>query len=642
MADKNKKKTPKPKRNWFLRAVPWLLMGLVALLIFHPFSSDKKGSPNPSYNQFLTSLESGKIKEIRIVPDSVKLTVQPKKGNSYTIGYPGDSSLPKILHTAEKKNVTIFSSPVKENSVLLSVLVSFLPILLLIGIIIYFTKRSGAGAAFGFGKSPAKRYDNDRSSVTFKDIAGVDEALEEVKEIKEFLESPGKFRALGARIPRGVLLYGPSGTGKTLLAKAVAGEAGVPFYSMSGSGFQEVFVGIGAQRVRSLFQEAKDNSPAIIFIDEIDSVGRNRSSSMNIGHDEAGNTLNELLSHMDGFTANENVIIFGATNRVDVLDPALLRPGRFDRQIMVDRPDRNGREAILEVHTRGKPVDPKTDLSVVAASTPGFSGADLANVVNEAAIIAARNGCKEIALHDFQDAILRVVAGPEKKTRIISDKEKRIAAYHEVGHAVVANYLPNCDPVHKISIISRGRALGFTLSLPEEDTFLATQQELEEKIAMALGGRAAEQIIFKEVTTGASNDLEQVTLQAKRIVMRFAMTDLGLRTFGVDEEHPYLGAAMGGHYTDYSEAMARRIDSEIERITNEAYKLAQATISEHMDEVHALAKVLIDKENIDKKEFDEIIKSTTPHSPKKPPKTRVKPSPSSRRPRTQRKKPRKE
>ena len=457
-----------------------------------------------------------------------------------------------------------------------SVIASFLPILLLIGFWIFLMNQmqGGGSKVMSFGKSRAKRMAPDSPKIGFKDVAGVDEAVEELQEIKEFLESPKKFQALGARIPKGVLLYGPPGTGKTLLARAVAGEAGVPFFSISGSDFVEMFVGVGASRVRDLFEQAKQASPCIVFVDEIDAVGRHRGAGLGGGHDEREQTLNQLLVEMDGFEMKDNIILIAATNRPDILDPALLRPGRFDRQIVVDRPDRNGRKKILEVHSKGKPLAPEIDLDVLAGGTPGFTGADLANLVNEAALLAARHGKKVIGQDELEEGIMRVIAGPEKKARLLSEKEQRITAYHEMGHALVGHFLEHTDPVHKITIVSRGQALGLTISLPTEDRYIMGKTALIETIAMTLGGRAAEDIVFHEVTTGASNDLEKVTDIAKRMVMRYGMSDkLGPRVLGRNADMPFLGREMG-HEPDYSDEVAREIDDEVRRIIEEGYELA--------------------------------------------------------------------
>ena len=441
----------------------------------------------------------------------------------------------------------------------LSLLLGALPFVLFLGLWIFLINQmqGGGSKVMSFGKSRAKRMAVDSPKITFKDVAGADEAVEELHEIKEFLENPKKFQALGARIPKGVLLYGPPGTGKTLLARAVAGEAGVPFFSISGSDFVEMFVGVGASRVRDLFEQAKQNAPCIIFMDEIDAVGRHRGAGMGGGHDEREQTLNQLLVEMDGFELKDNIILIAATNRPDILDPALLRPGRFDRQIVVDRPDRDGRKKILEVHTKGKPIAREIDLGALAGQTPGFTGADLANLVNEAALLAARHGRKVVGQDELEEGIMRVIAGPEKKTRMLSEKERLITAYHEMGHAIVAHYLEGCDPVHKISVISRGQALGYTISMPTEDTYLTTRTQLRDTLAMTLGGRAAEELVYDERTTGAANDLEKVTATAKAMIMRFGMSEtLGPRAFGRNHDQPFLGREFSQE-PDYSEETSR-------------------------------------------------------------------------------------
>jgi cell division protease FtsH len=458
-----------------------------------------------------------------------------------------------------------------------------------------------------FGKSRAKRMTPDSPKIGFKDVAGVEEAVEELQEIKEFLENPKKFQALGARIPKGVLLYGPPGTGKTLLARAVAGEAGVPFFSISGSDFVEMFVGVGASRVRDLFEQAKQANPCIIFMDEIDAVGRHRGAGLGGGHDEREQTLNQLLVEMDGFELKDNIILIAATNRPDILDPALLRPGRFDRQIVVDRPDRNGRRKILEVHSKGKPLASEIDLDTLAAGTPGFTGADLANLVNEAALLAARRGKKMIEQEELEEGIMRVIAGPEKKTRLFTEEERRITAYHELGHAIVGYFLDQESEVHKISIIGRGQALGYTISLPREDRYLTTKKNLMANLAMTLGGRAAEEIVFNEVTTGAANDLEKVTQTSKQMVMRFGMSEkLGPRVLGRGHDQPFLGRELGAE-PDYSEEVAREIDDEIRRIIEEAHSTAQNVLREHMDDLHRISMILIERETIDKEQFERLL-----------------------------------
>ena len=466
-------------------------------------------------------------------------------------------------------------------------------IFLLFWLFIINQMQGGGSKVMSFGKSRAKRMSVDAPKITFRDVAGVDEAVEELHEIKEFLENPKKFQALGARIPKGVLLYGPPGTGKTLLARAVAGEAGVPFFSISGSDFVEMFVGVGASRVRDLFEQAKQNSPCIIFMDEIDAVGRHRGAGLGGGHDEREQTLNQLLVEMDGFEMKDNIILIAATNRPDILDPALLRPGRFDRQIVVDRPDRKGRAKILEVHTRGKPLAKEIDLDNLAAQTPGFTGADLQNLVNEAALLAARQGKREIDHLQLEEGIMRVIAGPEKKTRVMSEKERRITAFHEMGHAIVAHFLENTDPVHKISVISRGQALGYTISLPTEDKFLTTRAELQDTMAMTLGGRAAEEIVFGEVTTGASNDIEKVTATAKQMVMRFGMSEkLGPRVFGHDHGQPFLGREFSSE-PDYSDDVAREIDDEIRRMVEEAHQAARDILDQHREQLDHTSEILL-------------------------------------------------
>jgi cell division protease FtsH len=458
-----------------------------------------------------------------------------------------------------------------------------------------------------FGKSRAKRMSVDSPKITFRDVAGADEAVEELHEIKEFLENPKKFQALGARIPKGVLLYGPPGTGKTLLARAVAGEAGVPFFSISGSDFVEMFVGVGASRVRDLFEQAKQNSPCIIFMDEIDAVGRHRGAGLGGGHDEREQTLNQLLVEMDGFEMKDNIILIAATNRPDILDPALLRPGRFDRQIVVDRPDRKGRAKILEVHTRGKPLAKEIDTDALAGQTPGFTGADLANLVNEAALLAARNGKREIGQIELEEGIMRVIAGPEKKTRVMGEKERLITAYHEMGHAIVGHYLEHADPVHKISVVGRGQALGYTISMPAEDKFLTTRAELADTMAMTLGGRAAEEIVFDEITTGASNDLEKITATAKQMVMRFGMSErLGPRVFGHDHGQPFLGREFSSE-PDYSDELAREIDDEIRRIVETAHQTAKDILNEHRDSLEKISLILVKRETIEKEEFEALL-----------------------------------
>jgi cell division protease FtsH len=457
----------------------------------------------------------------------------------------------------------------------------------------------------------------DQPKITFSDVAGLDEAVEELQEIKEYLEAPQKFQAMGAKIPKGVLLFGPPGTGKTLLARAVAGEAGVPFFSISGSDFVEMFVGVGASRVRDLFEQAKANAPSIVFMDEIDAVGRHRGAGLGGGHDEREQTLNQLLVEMDGFDVKSGVILVAATNRPDILDPALLRPGRFDRQIVVDRPDLNGRVGILKVHTRGKPLAKDIDIEVLARRTPGFTGADLANVVNEAALLAARFSRSEVGMNELEEAIDRVLAGPQRRSRVISDKEKKVIAYHEAGHALVSHALPNADPVHKVSIVSRGRALGYTLTLPTEDRFLVTRSELIDELAMLLGGRVAEELVFDEPTTGAQDDIQRCTRIAKQMVTQFGMSELGPVALGENDSQPFLGRDFG-HVKDYSDTVAAKIDSEIHRLVEEAHEEAREICLKYRDKLDMMVERLLEKESIEKEEVEQILAEVAKQSPENP------------------------
>ena len=524
------------------------------------------------------------------------------------VNYPSDVSALQVEDLLKDENVT-YDSKGKGSSAWWTILTSLLPFVLLFGFWIFLMNQvqGGGSKVMSFGKSRAKRMTPDSPKIGFKDVAGADEAVEELHEIKEFLENPKKFQALGARIPKGVLLYGPPGTGKTLLARAVAGEAGVPFFSISGSDFVEMFVGVGASRVRDLFEQAKQASPCIIFMDEIDAVGRHRGAGLGGGHDEREQTLNQLLVEMDGFEMKDNIILIAATNRPDILDPALLRPGRFDRQIVVDRPDRIGRRKILEVHSKGKPLATEVDLDTLAAGTPGFTGADLANLINEAALLSARFGKKVIGQDELEEGIMRVLAGPEKKARLLGEKERKITAYHEMGHALVGYYLEHTNPIHKITIVSRGQALGLTISLPTEDRYLTTRSALMDDLAMTLGGRAAEELVFHEVTTGAANDLEKVTATSKAMIMRYGMSEkLGPRVLGRDQSQPFLGREMG-HEPDYSDEIAREIDDEIRRVIEEAHQTAHRVLREHMDELHKLSVILIERETIDKDQFERLL-----------------------------------
>src|SRR6516162_5983251 len=582
-----------------------VVLAFLAVKLVNPGSGEHRAH---SYQTLVSKeLPQGEVKSVEFKNKGKALEVKLKNKESYEVGYV-ETAAPELIKELRTAGVA-YNVESEKSSALLSLLMYIIPFVLFFGFWIFLMNQvqGGGSKVMSFGKSRAKRMSADSPKITFRDVAGVDEAVEELHEIKEFLENPKKFQALGARIPKGVLLYGPPGTGKTLLARAVAGEAGVPFFSISGSDFVEMFVGVGASRVRDLFEQAKQAAPCIVFMDEIDAVGRHRGAGLGGGHDEREQTLNQLLVEMDGFEMKDNIILIAATNRPDILDPALLRPGRFDRQIVVDRPDRVGRRKILEVHTKGKPLAREIDLDTLAAGTPGFTGADLANLVNEAALLAARRGKKLIEQEELEEGIMRVIAGPEKKTRLLSEEERKITAYHEMGHALVGHYLDETDDIHKISIISRGQALGYTISLPREDRYLTTKASLMSQMAMTLGGRAAEELVFHEVTTGAANDIEKVTHTAKQMIMRFGMSEkLGPRVLGRNHDMPFLGREMGSE-PDYSEEMAREIDDEIRRVIEEAHETALQVLREHMDELHRLSAILIERETIDKNQFERLI-----------------------------------
>ncbi len=578
-----------------------VVLAFLAVKLVNPSSSNK----HPHSYQTLVAKEipSHEVKSVNFKNKGRALEVKLKDGENYETGYI-EQTVPELTKELRAAGAEV-NTESEKSSALLGLLTYILPFALFLGFWIFLMNQvqGGGSKVMSFGKSRAKRMSADSPKITFRDVAGVDEAVEELHEIKEFLENPKKFQALGARIPTGVLLYGPPGTGKTLLARAVAGEAGVPFFSISGSDFVEMFVGVGASRVRDLFEQAKQNSPCIIFMDEIDAVGRHRGAGLGGGHDEREQTLNQLLVEMDGFEAKDNIIMIAATNRPDILDPALLRPGRFDRQIAVDRPDRKGRAKILEVHTRGKPLAKIIDIDALAGQTPGFTGADLSNLINEAALLAARTGKREIGQVELEEGIMRVIAGPEKKTRVMSEKERLITAFHEMGHAIVGHFLEHSDPVHKVSVISRGQALGYTISMPQEDRFLTTRAELEDTMAMTLGGRAAEEIVFGEITTGASNDIEKVTATAKQMVMRFGMSEkLGPRVFGHDHGQPFLGREFSTE-PDYSDEIAREIDDEVRRIIEAAHSRATQILTEHQHDLTNISEILVKRETIEAEEF---------------------------------------
>jgi cell division protease FtsH len=597
--------------NRFFRSAlfPLFVIVLLVYLASQTLIPHSKSEKKFTYSQFIQAIDTNNVESAEFNPPKHSISfVLKQDGKKGSVHYPADQAVPQLQTKLEEHNVN-FDSKGTGNWSWISFLTSLLPFVLLFGFWIFLMNQvqGGGSKVMSFGKSRAKRMAPDSPKIGFKDVAGVDEAVEELQEIKEFLENPKKFQALGARIPKGVLLYGPPGTGKTLLARAVAGEAGVPFFSISGSDFVEMFVGVGASRVRDLFEQAKQAAPCIVFMDEIDAVGRHRGAGLGGGHDEREQTLNQLLVEMDGFELKDNIILIAATNRPDILDPALLRPGRFDRQIVVDRPDRVGRRKILEVHAKGKPIAPEIDLDTLAAGTPGFTGADLANLVNEAALLAARRGKKTIEQEELEEGIMRVIAGPEKKTRLLSEEERKITAYHELGHAIVGHYLEHTDEVHKISIISRGQALGYTISLPREDRYLTTKTALMHQLGAILGGRAAEELVFHEVTTGAANDLEKVTSIAKQMIMRFGMSEkLGPRVLGRNHDMPFLGREMGAE-PDYSEEIAREIDDEIRRVIEEAHDLAVNVLKGHIDELHRISGILIERETIDKDQFERLL-----------------------------------
>ncbi len=603
--------------NRFFRSAlfPLVVIVLLVYLASQTLMPRRDASEKMTYSQLIQATKNGDVSEVTFTPNRQSISAVLDSGQKVKVNYPSPQSQVQFQNVLEEHNVK-FDSKGIGTSAWWALVTGFLPFLLLIGFWIFLMNQmqGGGSKVMSFGKSRAKRMSPDSPKVTYKDVAGADEAVEELQEIKEFLENPKKFQALGARIPKGVLLYGPPGTGKTLLARATAGEAGVPFFSISGSDFVEMFVGVGASRVRDLFEQAKQASPCIIFIDEIDAVGRHRGAGLGGGHDEREQTLNQLLVEMDGFELKDNIILIAATNRPDILDPALLRPGRFDRQIVVDRPDRKGRQQILEVHAKGKPLDKEIDLDVLAAATPGFTGADLANVINEAALLAARRGEKTIGQLELEEGIMRVIAGPEKKSRLFSEKERKITAYHEMGHALVGYFLEGTDEVHKISIVSRGQALGYTISLPAEDRYLTTKGTLMDQMAMTLGGRAAEELVFNEVTTGAANDIERITSTAKQMIMRFGMSEkLGPRVLGRNHDMPFLGREMGAE-PDYSEEIAKEIDDEIRRVIEEAHDKATNVLREHMDELHRLSAILIERETIDKSQFERLLQGESEES----------------------------
>ena len=558
-----------------------------------------------SYTSFMQHVQQDEIKQVTIV-DNV-ISGKLKDGKEFSTVAPNDS---KLVEKLEAKKVDIKAELPPQPPWWMSILSSILPMLIIVGLWFMLMNQGGAGGGkvMNFGKSRARRYDEEKLKITFKDVAGAEEAKQELEEVVEFLKHPQKYNDLGAKIPKGVLLYGPPGTGKTLLAKAVAGEAGVPFFSISGSDFVEMFVGVGASRVRDLFDQAKKSAPCIVFIDEIDAVGRQRGAGLGGGHDEREQTLNQLLVEMDGFSANEGIIMIAATNRPDILDPALLRPGRFDRQIVVDRPDIKGRTEILKVHVKGKPIGPDVNLDVIAQRTPGFTGADLSNLVNEAALLTARKDKKAINMPEMEEAAERVIMGPERKSRGISDKEKRLTAYHEGGHTIVGMLLEHTDPVHKVTIIPRGRAGGYTLSLPKEDKYYATRSEMLDELKVLLGGRVAEALVLKEISSGASNDLQRATQLARQMICEYGMSEnIGPVTFGHRQDQVFLGRDIARD-KDYSEEVAAEIDKEVRSFMEDAYAATEKLLSDNIDKLHVIAKALMEKETLEEEEINQLVK----------------------------------
>lgn len=598
----------------FVRNVAlYLLVIIVAVTVVDSFIGNKTDKSEITYTNFLTQVQQKKVDSVQITADH-SITGQLKDGSSFTTYAPTDAALMPALKDSD---VNVVAKPPEQPSWWMSALASIVPVLILVVVFFFFMQQTQGGGSrvMNFGKSHAKMHGEGKVKVSFKDVAGADEAKEELSEIVEFLRNPAKYNAIGAKIPKGVLLFGPPGTGKTLLARAVAGEAGVPFFSISGSDFVEMFVGVGASRVRDLFAQAKKNAPCIIFIDEIDAVGRQRGAGLGGGHDEREQTLNQLLVEMDGFGANEGIITIAATNRPDILDPALLRPGRFDRQITVDRPDLRGRVAILNVHAKGKPLSKDVDLKTIAKKTPGFTGADLSNLLNEAALLAARADKKIITMAELEEASEKVAFGPERRSHVISEKEKRLTAVHESGHALVAYLLPEADPVHKVTIIPRGRAGGYTMMLPDEDRSYETKSYYLAQIRVALGGRAAEQIVFNEISSGASGDLQNVTHIVRQMITRLGMSSkLGPMVFGEQQDQVFLGKSLG-HERNYGEGVAELIDKEMHDLVTTAYDDVIRMLEEHRDALNHMAATLMEVETINHKQVENLIKYGALESP---------------------------
>ncbi|WP_434633071.1 ATP-dependent zinc metalloprotease FtsH [Chromobacterium sp. CV08] len=597
----------------------WVIIGLVLMTVFNQFNKRQDTQNQLEYSQFVSDVESGKVQSLTIEGHPLRgqwLKGKLTDGTAFSTFAPYD---PQLVDDLIKNNVRFSAKPEEEPSMLMSIFISWFPMLLLIGVWVFFMRQmqgGGKGGAFSFGKSKARMLDQDANTVVFADVAGCDEAKEEVKEIVDYLRDPSRYQSLGGRIPRGILLAGSPGTGKTLLAKAIAGEAKVPFFSISGSDFVEMFVGVGAARVRDMFEQAKKNSPCIIFIDEIDAVGRQRGAGLGGGNDEREQTLNQLLVEMDGFDTNSTVIVIAATNRPDVLDPALQRPGRFDRQVIVPLPDIRGREQILNVHMRKVPIAADVNAEVIARGTPGFSGADLANLINEAALFAARRNKRLVDMEDLESAKDKIMMGAERRSMVMTEEEKKNTAYHESGHAVVAKLLPKSDPVHKVTIIPRGRALGVTMQLPEQDRFAYDRGYLMDRLAILFGGRIAEELFMNQMTTGASNDFERATQMARDMVTRYGMSDkLGPMVYGENEGEVFLGRSITTH-KNLSEATLQQVDAEIRRIIDEQYALARRLLEENRDKVEAMTAALLEWETIDAEQINDIMDGKPPRPPK--------------------------
>ncbi|NHC06123.1 membrane protease FtsH catalytic subunit [Azonexus fungiphilus] len=599
--------------NMFKNLAIWMVIGLVLMTVFNQFNTRQVATGAVEYSQFLEEVKQGRISKVVMEGRTLKATTND--GKRITSYAPPDLWLVSDLL---KYDVKIEAKPEEEPSFLMNIFVSWFPMLLLIGVWVFFMRQmqgGGKGGAFSFGKSKARMMDEAQNTITFADVAGCDEAKEEVQELVDFLRDPSKFQKLGGRIPKGVLMVGNPGTGKTLLAKAIAGEAKVPFFSISGSDFVEMFVGVGAARVRDMFENAKKHAPCIIFIDEIDAVGRHRGAGLGGGNDEREQTLNQLLVEMDGFEGHSGIIVIAATNRPDILDPALLRPGRFDRQVVVPLPDIRGREEILKVHMRKVPIAGDIKADIIARGTPGFSGADLANLVNEAALFAARASKRLVDMEDFEKAKDKIMMGAERRSMVMTEEEKMNTAYHESGHAVVAKLVPKSDPVHKVTIIPRGRALGLTMQLPEQDRYAYDKQYLLSRIAVLFGGRIAEELFMDQMTTGASNDFERATAMARDMVTRYGMSDLGVMVYGENEGEVFLGRSVTQH-KNVSEATMQKVDAEIRRILDEQYALARRLLEENRDKVEAMTKALLDWETIDAEQIDDIMDGKPPRPPK--------------------------